>query len=96
MKKDEAQININLEGVTFEQARRCELIIRQLFEAGIFSMKSGKAILHFDKDGMMAQVDLDYVKWRRNELSPYTLDKIYNSAKIEIVSQTPENERAIY
>ena len=37
---------------------------------GLSGVKSGKTILHFDKDGIFQGIELDYWPWRRR-----TLDK---------------------
>lgn len=90
---DKATIFITLEGVSYAQAKRCELIVRQLFEAGIFNVKSGKVILHFDKEGFLGQVDMDIVKWRRSEKSQVPLETIFDNATIELTSNTHDKER---
>ncbi len=89
------EINIVLEGASLKETERCEAIIRQMFESGMFAFRNGKLTLHFDNDGMLAQVDADYIKWRRRGMDTHTLVNPFNSAIIESNSLTHNNERVI-
>ena len=61
------KIEINLMDFSFEEAERARIIIHQLFEQGLFSLKNGKAILNFDQYGIMQQIEYNYVKWRKGK-----------------------------
>jgi hypothetical protein len=95
--KEKATIFINLEGLSFEHARRCEAIIRSLFEAGVMGIKSGNVTIHFDKFGYVGQIDLNFVKWRAKEkdMDNSTIERLLENAIIELTPQTHEKEQVI-
>lgn len=82
---NKGNININLEGVSFEETERCRAIIHALFTAGVFSVRNGKAILNFDHLGLLAEVELQVKKWRRDK--PMLPETKLESAKIEILAR---------
>ena len=63
-------ITIRLEGINFEQTERCRLMIHKMFEAGVFNVRNGKAILNFDHEGIMADVEISMKTWSRKHESP--------------------------
>lgn len=58
-------IEIALTGATAIQTTRCQSIILQLFESGFFDVRNGKAIIHFDHEANMQQIEYDFIKWRK-------------------------------
>ena len=82
---NKGNINITLEGVSFEETERCRAIIHALFTAGVFSVRNGKAILNFDHLGLLAEVELQVKKWRRDK--PQLPQSAMESAKIEIIAK---------
>lgn len=92
---NKATITIELEGVEMLQAKRCEILIRELFQAGVFGIRNGKAVLYFDGDGMLGRVDAEIVKWnRRNNGAQSELENFYKSAIIGTSSLPQDKERA--
>lgn len=77
-------ITITLEGATFEQTERCREMIHTMFEQGIFHIKNGKALLHFDHEGQLQQIEVDLIKWKRNKPSQALAD-VYKNATISII-----------
>ena len=61
----EGIITIKLEGVTLEQTERCRQMIHKMFEAGVFNVRNGKAILNFDSDSNMADIEISMKTWSR-------------------------------
>ena len=62
---NEGVITIKLEGITFEQTERCRMMIHKLFEAGVFNIRNGKAILNFDNDAILADIEVSMKTWSR-------------------------------
>ena len=58
-------ITIKLDGITFEQTERCRLMIHKMFEADVFNVRNGKAILSFDNDGILADIEISMKTWSR-------------------------------
>lgn len=46
---------------------RCRKIIAALFQAGIFSVRGGEAVLNFDKDGDLGTIRVNNVRWTRDK-----------------------------
>jgi len=63
-------INIRLEGITFEQTERCRIIIHKMFEAGVFNVRNGKAMLNFDHEGTMSDIEISMKTWIRKHDVP--------------------------
>ena len=67
-------INIRLEGITFEQTERCRIIIHKMFEAGVFNVRNGKAMLNFDHEGTMSDIEISMKTWiRKHDVPQETL-----------------------
>jgi len=39
-------------------------MIRRLYSEGVFLMRAGKAVLHFDPRGILSEIGLEAVKWK--------------------------------
>ena len=48
-----------------EEIVRIQQSLRQMIEEGVFSIKNGRVILHFDHLGILQIVAFDFIKWRR-------------------------------
>ena len=64
-------IQITLEGVTFEETERYRQMIHTLFQAGVFAIRNGKAILNFDSDGLLSEIEIQVKRWRRDKQMTY-------------------------
>ena len=64
-------IQITLEGVTFEETERYRQMIHLLFQAGTFAIRNGKAILNFDSDGLLSEIEIQVKRWRRDKQMAY-------------------------
>ena len=80
-------IEILLEGIPQVEVERFRAIIHELFAQGFFYTKNGKAVVHFDHEGNMRQLDYDYTKWRSGKPS---LQQDYSVAKIQTTTQTSQ------
>lgn len=49
----------------FREFRRVQDTLSILSSAGVFNVKNGRAILNFDAQGVLTQVDFDYIRWKR-------------------------------
>ena len=54
---EKGTITITLEGATFQETERCRKIIHSLFERGVFNIRNGKAILNFDENGILSEIE---------------------------------------
>ena len=62
----QGQITIQLEGLDIKIVERYRATIHELLTKGVFDIKNGKVMLHFDKEGNLGQVDLvGMVLWKR-------------------------------
>lgn len=53
------------EATQFIAWRKYQNKFHELLEAGVFSIKGGKAIINFDWTGEIMQVSLDHISWKR-------------------------------
>lgn len=68
---NEGIITIKLNGISFEQTERCRQMIHQMFMSDVFNVRNGKAILNFDSDGILADIEISQKTWsRRHEALP--------------------------
>lgn len=59
-------ITINLdERIPQEHIIRLQENIHECIAQGVFNVKNGRAILHFDANGHLQVIGLDYIKWKR-------------------------------
>lgn len=57
-------ITIDLEGISKDDALRCQHIILRLFTEGFFQIRNGKAVVHFDQNANMRMIEYDFIKWK--------------------------------
>ena len=74
-------IVITLEGISFEETERYRQMVHILFQSGVFGIRNGKAILNFDHEGMLAEIELQVKRWRRDK--PMSETKVLEQFKIE-------------
>jgi len=61
-----ATIQLNIEGMDEKTILRYHEILTALISCGGLSgVKSGRTIIHFDKDGTFQGIELDYWPWRK-------------------------------
>lgn len=53
----------------FLEFRRLQDTFATMVATGVFNTRNGKAILHFDNEGTLAQIDFDVVGFKRTKLS---------------------------
>ena len=78
-------IVITLEGISFEDTERYRAMIHTLFQSGVFGIRNGKAILNFDNEGALAEIELQVKRWRRDK--PMSETKLLEQFKIEMLPQ---------
>lgn len=67
----EGIITLRLDGATLSDTERCRVIVHTLFQQGVLNIKNGSAILHFDYEGILQEIEIHKKQWRRNKpLSP--------------------------
>jgi uncharacterized beta-barrel protein YwiB (DUF1934 family) len=75
----EGKIEIKLDGANFQETERCRKIIHELFTQGFFSIKNGKAIIHFNEKAEMAMIQYDFIKWKKTNIQSETIYKSGNT-----------------
>lgn len=58
-------IEIKLDGATLEQTERYRQLITILLASGGLDVKNGSAILHYDFEGTLQEVEVHTKKWRK-------------------------------
>ena len=43
--------------------------LEQIVKEGVFEIKNGKAVLSFDGNGILMEIDMQFKKWRRKKFS---------------------------
>ena len=67
----EGIITIKLGGITSLQVERCRQMIHTMFTSDVFNIRNGKAILNFDSEGLLADIEISMKTWsRRHETQP--------------------------
>ena len=62
-------IDLQIEGLNEQELARVEDILRGLIESGgLFRVKSGQTIIHFDKYGTFMGIELAYWPWRNRNV----------------------------
>lgn len=61
------RFEIEIEGISLEETERLRLLTFTLITEGIFHLRNGNATLHFDHQGQLQAVDVNYRKWRREK-----------------------------
>lgn len=60
------RIELKVEGKTPQEiARYIEILGVMLEKGALDGVKGGSTVLHFDKDGVFQQLQLDYSPWKR-------------------------------
>jgi len=68
---NEGFITIKLEGISHIQVERCRQMIHQMFTSDVFNVRNGKAILNFDSEGLLADIEISMKTWsRKHEQQP--------------------------
>lgn len=63
---NKAVITIEVDPMSFEEAERVRGIFLALLGSGALNVKSGSATLHFDHQGTLQEIAVQFVrKWRR-------------------------------
>lgn len=64
------RIELSIENISKEETLRYQEILVALISSGALTLKGGgKAVLHFDHEGIFQGVQLDYWAFRRRKLS---------------------------
>ncbi len=50
------------------QAETCRAMIVKLFQAGVFNVKRGKAVLSFDHEGKLGSIEITEMRYRAGDL----------------------------
>lgn len=58
-------IEIKLENVSENDTIRFRESIHTLIGQGVLNIRNGKAVLHFDSDGVLKQIEVDFIKWKK-------------------------------
>ena len=58
-------ISIKLDGLEPVAIERYRASIHQLMIRGVFEIKNGKVILHFDSNKELRQIDVHFTPWRK-------------------------------
>ena len=62
-------IDLQIEGFTPQEiARVCAILEALLQSGGLFGVKSGQTIIHFDKYGSFMGIELNYWPWRNRNI----------------------------
>lgn len=68
--KEKGVIEIELEGVSFEQTERYREVIHLLIASGALNIRNGKTILHWDQNALQG-IETDVQLWRRGKSPPF-------------------------
>ena len=62
-------VDLQIEGLNPQEHQRVEDILRGLIESGgLFGVKRGQTIIHFDKYGNFMGIELSYWPWRNRNI----------------------------
>lgn len=61
-------IDLKIHDVSAEETARYQEILVSLISSGALNLRNGKAILHFDSEGIYQGVELDYWAWKRKKV----------------------------
>ena len=61
------KIELDIKGISREETIKYQEILVILISSGALKLKGGKAILHFDNDGVFQGVEMDYWAYRRRK-----------------------------
>lgn len=51
--------------ISDEELTRIEENLLSMIAQGVFTVRNGRAILHFDNEGKLQIIAFDFIKWRR-------------------------------
>lgn len=80
------KIEIILGGASLEDTERLRLMIHTMFQQGVFNIRNGYAMIHFDHEGLMREIEVHMKKWR-NDKPVIPLQNIFDSVKIEVIQR---------
>ena len=60
-------IYYKLDGASIEETERCRIIIHNLFTSGVLNIKNGSATLHFDSEGLLQEIRLEKILYKRKK-----------------------------
>jgi hypothetical protein len=58
-------IQLNIPDIDIKETTRYQEILVALISSGALNLKNGKAVLHFDSEGVFQGVQLDYWAFKR-------------------------------
>lgn len=61
------EIKITLEADNEQIDKATEIFIALIKSGGLWGVRGGKTIIHFDGDGLFQGIELDYWPWRRRK-----------------------------
>lgn len=77
-------ITLVMQGATLEQAQHYQELIHTLFAQGVFSVRNGRATIHFDDAGKIQQIEMNFTRFRHNK--PYQSPPAVQMPKMEITA----------
>lgn len=60
-------ITLEIDGLSQEQTRKYKEVIDILIINGIMNIRNGKAILNFDHEGVLQEIEVNLKKYRRKK-----------------------------
>lgn len=60
-------IQLNIPDIDIKETARYQEILVALVSSGALNLKNGKAVLHFDSDGVFQGVQLDFWAFKRKK-----------------------------
>lgn len=79
-----SQVTITLEGCSQDQTNRIRRILEILFDQKLFDIRNGRAVLHFDQDGVLRVMDWETTKWRKEKFTLPVFINAFDSVKVEM------------
>ncbi len=64
MRNSASKVEFEFEGLTEEQTHRFRANMEILVQQGVFNIHDGKAIIHFNYEGKIKEINFDFIKWR--------------------------------
>ena len=62
------EIKITLDADNEQIDKATEIFTALIKSGGLWGVKGGKTIIHFDGDGLFQGIELDYWPWRRRKI----------------------------
>lgn len=63
----QGKIQLDIDNISKEQTLAYQEILTALIASGALNVKNGKAVLHFDSDGVFQGVQLEYWAFKRRK-----------------------------